>query len=195
MEIFEGSYGGRLGKDGMDAVDTLYANTRNNPIEDLESHLPLRVRRYELRDDACPPGQWRGGIGSIRDVEYLEDGGVSVEGEGHKYAPWGFEGGADGRTSGLRVEPRQGEPVELPSKLPSMRMKAGDRIVITGPSGGGYGDPYAREPEGVLDDVRDGYITPAQARVEYGVVITEAMALEGAATEALRKARAKGGRA
>src|SRR6266446_5390203 len=43
MEIFEGSYGGRFRHDGMDAVDTLYANTRNNPIEDIESHLPLRV--------------------------------------------------------------------------------------------------------------------------------------------------------
>jgi N-methylhydantoinase B len=42
MEIIEGSYGGRYGKDGLDAVDTLYANTRNNPIEDIESHLPLR---------------------------------------------------------------------------------------------------------------------------------------------------------
>src|SRR6266851_1972360 len=50
MEIFEGSYGGRSGLDGMDAVDTLYANTRNNPIEDIESHLPLRVTRYELRE-------------------------------------------------------------------------------------------------------------------------------------------------
>ena len=45
MEILEGSYGGRKGLDGMDAVDTLYANTRNNPIEDIESHLPLRVNR------------------------------------------------------------------------------------------------------------------------------------------------------
>ncbi len=43
MEILEGSYGGRHGIDGMDTVDTLYANTRNNPIEDIESHLPLRV--------------------------------------------------------------------------------------------------------------------------------------------------------
>ena len=48
MDIMEGSYGGRHGRDGMDAVDTLYANTRNNPIEDIESHYPLRVRRYEL---------------------------------------------------------------------------------------------------------------------------------------------------
>ena len=50
MEIMEGSYGGRYGQDGMDAVDTLYANTRNNPIEDIESHLPLRVLKYELRE-------------------------------------------------------------------------------------------------------------------------------------------------
>ena len=62
MEIFEGSYGGRSGLDGMDAVDTLYANTRNNPIEDIESHLPLRVSRYELRENACGAGEWRGGL-------------------------------------------------------------------------------------------------------------------------------------
>ena len=61
MEILEGSYGGRHGLDGMDAVDTLYANTRNNPIEDMESHLPLRVNRYELRDNMVVPGEWRGG--------------------------------------------------------------------------------------------------------------------------------------
>ena len=67
MEIFEGSYGGRHGKDGMDAVDTLYANTRNNPIEDIESHLPLRVSRYELREDVCGAGEWRGGFGSVRE--------------------------------------------------------------------------------------------------------------------------------
>ena len=66
MEIFEGSYGGRDGRDGMDAVDTLYANTRNNPIEDMESHLPLRIGRYELREDQCGAGKWRGGLGSIR---------------------------------------------------------------------------------------------------------------------------------
>ena len=63
----------------MDAVDTLYANTRNNPIEDMESHLPLRIRRYELRDDAVAAGQWRGGIGSVREFEFLADGGFSID--------------------------------------------------------------------------------------------------------------------
>src|SRR5713226_9315457 len=73
MEIFEGSYGGRLGKDGMDAVDTLYANTRNNPIEDIETHLPLRVLRYELREDVSGAGKWRGGLGSVRKFSFLSD--------------------------------------------------------------------------------------------------------------------------
>jgi len=65
MDITEGSYGGRFGKDGLDCVDTLYANTRNNPIEDIESHYPLRVQRYEMREDAGGAGRWRGGAGSI----------------------------------------------------------------------------------------------------------------------------------
>ena len=56
MDIQEGSYGGRYGKDGLDAVDTLYANTRNNPIEDIESHYPLRVTRYELNVDTGGAG-------------------------------------------------------------------------------------------------------------------------------------------
>src|SRR5271165_6730779 len=68
MEIFEGSYGGRAGLDGMDAVDTLYANTRNNPIEDVETHLPLRVLRYELREDSGGAGEWRGGLGAVREI-------------------------------------------------------------------------------------------------------------------------------
>jgi N-methylhydantoinase B len=67
MDITESSYGGRYGMDGMDAVDTLFANTRNNPAEDIErSHYPLRVERYELREDAAGLGKWRGGVGSIR---------------------------------------------------------------------------------------------------------------------------------
>src|SRR3984957_17541989 len=79
MEIFEGSHGGRGGLDGMDAVDTLYANTRNNPIVDIESHLPLRVSRYELREDGSGAGEWRGGLGSIREFAFLSNGAFSVE--------------------------------------------------------------------------------------------------------------------
>ena len=57
MDITEGAYGGRLGKDGIDAVDVLYANTRNNPVEDIEAHYPIRVSRYELRTGKVGAGQ------------------------------------------------------------------------------------------------------------------------------------------
>ena len=188
MEIFEGSYGGRFGMDGMDTVDTLYANTRNNPIEDIESHLPLRVDRYELREDVSGAGRWRGGFGSIREFVYTADGGASVEGEGHGFDPWGFDGGRDGRPAALRLA-RGGEAErELPSKAPYMPLKAGDRFICVGPAGGGYGDPLERDPEAVLDDVVDGLISRESALRDYRVAITADLALDRDATRELRAA-------
>jgi N-methylhydantoinase B len=186
MEIFEGSYGGRVGLDGMDAVDTLYANTRNNPIEDIESHLPLRVARYELREDAIGAGEWRGGLGSVREFVYLSDGGASVEGEGHEFAPWGFAGGKPGNPAELRLVRRDGTVAVLPSKVPHMRVRAGERFVCIGPAGGGYGNPWARQPERVRQDVADGFLSVEAARRDYGVALTSPDAVDGAATARLR---------
>lgn len=173
MEIMEGSYGGRDGLDGLDAVDTLYANTRNNPVEDIESHLPLRVNRYELRSDAAAAGEWRGGIGTVREFTFLGDGGFSLEGDGHRYAPWGFAGGADGYTASLKLVTVEGVEVALPSKVPYHKAKAGDRLVSLGPSGGGYGDPARRDPAAVRHDVRDGLISAEQASRSYGAATVE----------------------
>ena len=185
MEIFEGSYGGRPARDGMDAVDTLYANTRNNPIEDIETHLPLRVTRYELREDVCGAGASRGGLGSVREFEFLSDGGASVEGEGHRFRPWGFRGGADGQPARLALVRADGATSELPSKVPHTAVRAGDRFVCAGPAGGGYGHPKTREPARVLADVLDGLITPESARRDFGVAVADGR-LDQAATEALR---------
>jgi N-methylhydantoinase B len=185
MEIFEGSYGGRDGADGMDAVDTLYANTRNNPVEDIESHLPLRVRRYELREDAVGAGRWRGGQGSVREFEMLADGGVSIEGDGHKHRPWGFDGGADGHPATLYLQSGN-ERRELPSKSPYRRVRRGDTFLCIGPCGGGYGAPFLRAPDSVRADVADGLLSRADAATTFGVVLTEALAIDHAATAAAR---------
>jgi N-methylhydantoinase B len=189
LEIFEGSYGGRYGRDGMDAVDTLYANTRNNPIEDIESHVPLRVERYELREDACAPGQWRGGLASIKTVHYLSDGGASVEGDGFAYSAWGYDGGGVGSPGKLIQQTASGEETPLPSKVAYRSVKAGDRFIAVGATGGGYGDPLQRDPHQVLEDVRDGYYSAATAGRDYGVIITESLQLDEAATEACRRER------
>lgn len=169
MEILEGSYGGRCGLDGMDAVDTMYANTRNNPIEDIEAHLPLRVERYELRDNAVAAGRWRGGIGTMREFRFLEEGGFSIEGDGHKYSPWGYGGGADGLTASITLETADGVRRELPSKVPYRKVRAGDLLICAGPCGGGYGAPHLRDPQAVLADLADGYLDAGQALSDYGL--------------------------
>lgn len=189
MDIHEGSYGGRAGKDGMDTVDTLYANTRNNPIEDIESHLPLRVLRYELREEGAAAGEWRGGVGSVREVELLEDGAFSVEGDGHMFAPWGFEGGQGGKTSKLLFRPKGGGEQSLPSMMPNKPCKAGDRMVLVGTCGGGYGNPLKREPARVASDVRDGFATLESARADYAVALKPDLSVDEAATASLRRAR------
>ena len=188
MEILEGSYGGRHGLDGMDTVDTLYANTRNNPIEDIESHLPLRVNRYELRDDMVAAGQWRGGIGSVREFTFLTDGGFSVEGDGQKHRPWGFAGGAEGHPGQLVLQTRDGTRVPLASKVPYQKARRGDRLIACGPSGGGYGHPFRRDPSAVLANVADGLISCEMARAHYGVAVIDGQ-IDAAATAALRQAR------
>jgi len=156
MDIVEGSYGGRRGKDGLDAVDTLYANTRNNPIEDIESHYPLRVRRYELVDEGAGPGRWRGGLGSVRDIEFLADGGFSLEGDGNLVPPPGLFGGRPGAPGSVTLNPDGPEPQSLPSKIPYRKARRGDVLRLVGPCGGGYGDPAERDRAAIERDARNG---------------------------------------
>jgi N-methylhydantoinase B len=142
----------------MDAVDTLYANTRNNPIEDIESHYPLRLTRYELAEGTGGAGRWRGGLGSIREFEFTEAGGFSIEGDGCKHAPPGLFDGRDGTPGGVVLDPGTDAEIELPSKLPYRKAAAGERLRLVGPSGGGYGDPRQRDPEAIRADMLDGYV-------------------------------------
>lgn len=191
MDIVEGSYGGRPGKDGLDAVDTLYANTRNNPIEDIESHYPLRVRRYELAEGRGGPGRWRGGLGSIRELEFLDDGGFSLEGDGNAVSPPGLFGGRPGAPGSVTLNPDGEDPQALPSMIAYRRMAPGDVVRMVAPSGGGYGDPLHRDPELVRTDVVRGLISPEAARDDYGVVLGPAPAF-AVDDEATRRRRREG---
>jgi N-methylhydantoinase B len=188
LEIFEGAYGGRRGKDGMNSVDTLYANTRNNPIEDVESHVPLRITRYEYRDDGIAPGAWRGGANSIKEIEFLTDASVSAEGDNQVVKAWGFDGGAEGAPSQFLLSRKEGGALQLTSMLPTTHVAKGDRLVCIGGTGGGYGDPRRRDPQRVREDVRDGLIAPDAARRDYGVVLA-AGDVDADATAAMRSAR------
>lgn len=169
IEVNEGSYGGRYGKDGMDSVDNLIANTRNNPIEELEMRLPMLCERYELRDEGAAAGQWRGGIGIVRNWKMLSDGVYTGEGDRQYDVPRGVHGGQDGLTGKLALV-RNGEVTHLPGKQPDYRLKKDDILITTTPCGGGYGNPLERHPELVISDLLDEFIQEESVKNVYGVI-------------------------
>ena len=143
------------GKDGLDAVDTLYANTRNNPIEDIESHFPLRVTQYELLEDRGGPGRWRGGLGTHARDRVPRRRRLLARGrrlDWRSARPLRRQATARPArccsTAGTRRR-----AVELPSKFPYRKAAAGDRLCLISPCGGGYGDPLERD----RDAVRPGH--------------------------------------
>ena len=188
-EVTEGSYGGRLGRDGLDSVDCLIANTRNNPIEELEWRFPMRTERYELRDEPSAAGRRRGGIGIVRDNRFLIDTILSCEGERHEGdPPWGIFGGHDGVNGALTKNPGASDEERWPSKFTGYLLPAGGVLRIESPNSGGYGDPVERDPELVRSDVLDGFTTLDQARDVYRVAVDpETLALDRDETRRLRE--------
>jgi N-methylhydantoinase B len=105
---------------------------------------------------------------------YLTPGFMTHESDRHEDAPWGVFGGKPGH--GGKVELRKtaiGEVHSQPVKFSGLRTDGADVITYYSPVGGGYGDPLERDPEKVLDDVLDGFITVDHARNDYGVVLVE----------------------
>jgi N-methylhydantoinase B len=173
IEVDEGSYGGRPGKDGMDAVDCLSANIKNQPIEELELHLPFRFYRYELIEEKFGAGKYRGGTSAVREYEFLTPAVITTESERHSDVdpPPGVRGGKAGNPGAFYKITLDGKREKLYSKNNAATFKKGERLVIYGVTSGGYGDPKERDLNKVLNDYLDGLISLDQAREDYGVVI------------------------
>jgi N-methylhydantoinase B/oxoprolinase/acetone carboxylase alpha subunit len=188
LEVNEGSYGGRHGKDAMDSVDNLMANTRNNPIEELDMRFPVRCDQYELRPEPAAPGRWRGGIGIVRRNRFLVDGIYSCEGDRQHDPPRGVFGGWDGLVAWCRKNPDTSREEYLEAKVTGIPFRAGEVIEFRVPSAAAYGDPLERSPEQVREDVLDDFTTIELARDAYGVVFADEATLEldREATEELR---------
>ena len=172
----------------MDSVDNLMANTRNNPIEELDLRFPIRCDQYELRPEPAAPGRWRGGIGIIRRNRFMVGGVYSCEGDRQTDAPRGIFGGWDGLVASCRKNPDTAREEILPAKVTGVPFAAGEFIEFREPNAAGYGDPLDRSAVEVREDVLDDFTTIALARDAYGVVFVDERTLEidVAATEALR---------
>lgn len=132
-ETLAGGTGGGPNYAGLNAVHSHMTNTLNTPIESVEMHYPLRVRRYAILPGTGGAGQHRGGNGLVREYEFLQDAQVSLLTERRLHPPWGMAGGGAGAKGVNKLN-----GAELPGKC-SILVNAGDRLQIQTPGGGGFG--------------------------------------------------------
>jgi N-methylhydantoinase B len=137
-ETIAGGEGAFPFRDGQSGIHTHMTNTKNTPIEALETAYPVRVEAYELIPGTGGKGKYNGGLGVRRAVRFLGDEGtLSILSDRRKIPPKGIEGGEDAQ-SGANYLVRDEKTVELPSKV-TKKLKKGDLVVVKTPGGGGYG--------------------------------------------------------
>jgi N-methylhydantoinase B len=179
-------FGAHAGGDGENGIMHLTEpGCRNNPVEVLEVKSPMFIEHYGLRPDSGGPGKHRGGLGITRIYRYLEPTTAITLVKKTKTRPWGLAGGADGENCHVILRP--GTEHEAVVGGVYEPMAPGEVLVNNSGGGGGWGPPLEREPQAVLHDVREGYVTVGAAKRDYGVVIDEAtLNLDAVATAALR---------
>ena len=171
VRIRGGGMGASAGADG-NFVYIFPANGANTPVEILESDTPLIVEKRELIPDSGGAGRMKGGLGRrmvlrIPDDEYapLPPVSLAMQSGRYRHPPEGLFGGKHGQKATFLVNGKEGNPYGL------THLKPGDVVMIDAPGGGGYGDPLERDPELVVKDVTDGYVSLTAATNQYGVVM------------------------
>jgi N-methylhydantoinase B len=139
-ETIAGGMGGRPTKNGVSGVHTHMTNSLNTPAEALEYAYPIRLRRYSFRPGSGGPGLHAGGDGIIREIEVLTDAQVTLLADRRQRGPYGLAGGVDGSPGRTTILRRDGIEETIPGKA-SVHMKAGEKIRIESPGGGGWGKP------------------------------------------------------
>ena len=138
-ETIGGGAGASVDNDGLSAVHVGMTNTRNTPVEALETEYPLRVERYAVRRGSGGSGQFRGGDGIVRTVTLQEDATVSLLTERRRHPPRSVDGGSDGEPGRNRIDDE-----EVPAKV-TRDVPAGTTVTVETPGGGGYGAPEREE--------------------------------------------------
>jgi N-methylhydantoinase B len=183
-----GGQGAGPRKDGISCL-AFPANCSSVPVEVVETLTPIRVLRKELLADSGGPGKFRGGCGIAIDLEVMRGLPVpeltlSIMAERTKHPAGGLCGGLPGsRQVNLHNHTRA-----LHSKKQAV-VQEGDRLSFRTPGGGGFGDPWTRDPGRVARDVHLGLVSPEAAREQYGVALLSDGSVDGTGTERLRADR------
>jgi N-methylhydantoinase B len=174
-EVLGGGSGGRYYADGEDTIHVV-PDSRNLPAEFTESRFPLLVERVGLAVDSGGAGEYRGGLGYRKDIRMLTDAHFMSIADRSILACWGVRGGRAGRPFSVTIDPGGPDEREVDALADAEPVRAGELIRIRTTGGGGWGDPLDRRVEAVARDVRDGKVSVAGARDDYGVVLTGAPA-------------------
>lgn len=188
IETYGGGQGAKPDDDGMDAVQNHMTNTRNAPVESIETAYPLRVEAYELIPESEGPGEHRGGVGLRRTLRVeAEQVQITLSSDRAEVHPWGLFGGSPAATSSCVVVSPDGEEERLPSKVTTI-VKNGHLIVNETSGGGGWGAAKRRDAKAVQRDVVEGLVSVERAREHYGVALDpSSMAIDEDETRLLRE--------
>lgn len=168
-----GGWGAGVDKDGESGLVAISdGETFVMPVETTESRYPIIVEQYKLNTESASggAGKYRGGFGLVRDYRINNSNAeLTTIASRYKYLPWGINGGMEGSNNKVQIFTDK-EQVEK-TTFANEKLKEGDLIRFITGNGGGYGDPLERDPQKVLNDVLDDYITIEEAEKIYGVVI------------------------
>ena len=185
-ELMVTALGGTSSQDGASLVLPINHFTPSTPVEILETEYPVMVRRYDVWRDSAGAGEFRGGIGHVREYELLTDCMLTARTSNHKFGAWGLLGGKGPPTSHTYIERNDAGREEL-GPLAQREARLGSVLRLEQSGGAGYGSPLTRAVERVLEDVVNGYVSIEAAREDYGVIIDpETLRVDAAKTEALR---------
>ena len=162
-----GGMGARAGKDGL-AATGFPSGVAGVAAESLETLTSLVQHRRELRADSGGPGRFRGGLGQWSSLTCRTDQPWSLSAmvDRIRHPAEGLLGGGSGGAGSLRInDTEEAQPKRL------LMLQPEHRVHIDPPGGGGYGDPLLRDPQAVLRDVIEGYVSIAGAERDYGAVV------------------------
>ena len=173
FEPVPGGHGGRPFEDGVGATVCFHeGDTPDVPVEVQEATMPVFIEESTLEQDSAGAGLHRGGLGYRRVFRLLtESAAAQLCVDRHDCLPWGLKGGQPGKPNRAFLQVSPESPWELVLKRDGITLTNEGRIMVCGGGGGGWGDPFERDPQKVLEDVLAGYVSAFSAAEDYGVVI------------------------
>jgi len=163
-------FGAHAGGDGADgAMHLTEPGCRNNPVEVLEVKGPMILQSYGYRTDSGGPGKHRGGVGVSRVYKFLEPTTAISILYKTKSAPWAINGGTEGDPNHIVLNP--GEKNEIRQGGSYNILEADTVLANNTGGGGGWGNPFERDPSEVSNDVRNQLVSLEAAERDYGVAL------------------------